>query len=222
MSYPPRPAVRGWNNTSDHPDCTSCHMPFKMGTIVAHTQTTDHRILRKPSNNLLLQSGKDAKPECRAAPSALSRYACESRQCAPTCARMGVFGRRWTASSIPKANRLLQSAVRKSPNDSALLSALGYVEQKRGDIQNAAELYERALKLATDRIDAAMNLGVIYAQTRMPQALAVALWRGAFERAPWRSAIGMNWHTHCAALVSISRHATTSCVCWSSISISAG
>jgi hypothetical protein len=31
------------------PDCTSCHMPASPSTDVAHTQVTDHRILRRPS-----------------------------------------------------------------------------------------------------------------------------------------------------------------------------
>ena len=115
-----------------------------MGTIVAHTQTTDHRILRKPSNNLLLQS-EDAKPDVpRLVPFPdTPANQDNARELALAWESLAEGGMQ---AAVPQANRLLQSAVRKYPNDSALLSALGYVEQKRGNIQNAAELYERALK----------------------------------------------------------------------------
>ena len=49
-------------------------------------------------------------------------------------------------AAIPEANRLLSAAVNKYPTDSALLSALAYDEQKRGNIKDASELYERALQ----------------------------------------------------------------------------
>jgi Flp pilus assembly protein TadD len=90
-----------------------------------------------------------------------------------------------------EAPRLLQLAVSQSPNDAALLSALGYIEQKRGAVDRARELYQKALTLEPDLIDVAANLGVIEAnQGRMREA--VRLWQSAFERAPARSAIGMN------------------------------
>src|SRR6266550_1838512 len=77
------------------------------------------------------------------------------------------------------------------PNDPTLLSALAYIEQKRGAVDSARELYQKALTLEPDLIDAAANLGVIEAnQGRLREP--IRLWQSAFERAPGRSAIGMN------------------------------
>jgi Flp pilus assembly protein TadD len=82
-------------------------------------------------------------------------------------------------------------AVMQSPNDPALLSALGFIEQKRGAVDRARELYQKALTLEPDLIDAAANLGVIEVnEGRLREPLR--LWQNAFERAPARSAIGMN------------------------------
>ena len=92
---------------------------------------------------------------------------------------------------MSETQRLLHMAVLQSPNDPALLSALGYLEQKRGAFDRARELYQKALSLEPDLIDAAANLGVIEAnQGRLREPFR--LLQSAFERAPARSAIGMN------------------------------
>ena len=49
--------------------------------------------------------------------------------------------------------QLLLSAVKQEPDDPALLSALGYLEQKRGATNEARELYRRALTIAPESID---------------------------------------------------------------------
>ena len=87
--------------------------------------------------------------------------------------------------------QLLLTAVKQQPDDPALLSALGYLEQKRGATDEARELYPRALALAPESIDPATNLGVIEAQAGHAQE-AVKLWQDAYKRAPNRSSIGMN------------------------------
>jgi Flp pilus assembly protein TadD len=91
----------------------------------------------------------------------------------------------------PQTQKLLAAALKESPNDPALLAALGYIEQKRGATENARELYQQALRADPDLIDAATNLGVIEAQKGHLQD-AVKLWQDAFRRAPDRSSIGMN------------------------------
>ena len=87
--------------------------------------------------------------------------------------------------------QLLLTSVKESPNDPALLSALGYLEQKRGTRDEARELYRKALVLAPESIDAATNLGVIEAQAGHVQE-AVRPWQDGYKRAPDRSTIGMN------------------------------
>jgi Flp pilus assembly protein TadD len=71
------------------------------------------------------------------------------------------------------------------------LSALGYIEQKHGATDRARELYEKAIALDPNSIDAATNLGVIELRAGHVRE-AVRLWEGAFQRAPGRSEIGMN------------------------------
>jgi Flp pilus assembly protein TadD len=89
------------------------------------------------------------------------------------------------------AEQLLHQALAESPNDPALLSALGYIEQKRGHINDSRELYQRALERDPDLIDAATNLGVLEAKTGHLRD-AVVLWEGAFQREPGQSSVGMN------------------------------
>ena len=43
----------GAKHHASQPDCTSCHMPRANSADVAHTQATDHRILKVPSMTLL-------------------------------------------------------------------------------------------------------------------------------------------------------------------------
>jgi Flp pilus assembly protein TadD len=58
-------------------------------------------------------------------------------------------------------------------------------------VDNARDLYQKALALDPTLIDAAANLGVIDARSGDLQS-AVKLWQDAFERAPADSSIGMN------------------------------
>ena len=171
------------------PDCTACHMPFTMGTVIAHTQTTDHRILRRPPTQLQLASADNRPDLPHLVPFPdTSRKQDDERELALAWESLAEGGMQ---SAVSEASRLLQSAAQKYPNDPDLLSALGYIEQRRGNTQQAAVLYRRALKSDPDRIDAAMNLGVIDAQQGQ-LGDAVELWQRAFEHAPWRSPIGMN------------------------------
>ena len=105
---------------------------------------------------------------------------------------MGIIsGKRHVSVGETQERQLLLKAVKQEPDDPALLSALGYLEQKRGATDKARELYRRALALAPESIDPATNLGVIEAQAGHAQE-AVKLWQDAFKRAPDRSGIGMN------------------------------
>ena len=171
----------------DQPDCTSCHMPFKMGTTVAHTQATDHRILRNPSQVQLADASQRPDvpklvpfpdtPETRNSP----------REFALAWQSLAESG---MSDAERDAAKLLKKDAAKS-DDPDLLAALAYIEQRSGDQEAASEMYERALKKDPLRLDAAMNLGVIRAKGGH-LAEAVKLWQPAFERAPYRSAIGMN------------------------------
>ncbi len=178
----------GARHHADRPDCTQCHMPRSQSTDVAHTQVTDHRIPRRPP----------------LAPELIQDFSTQSAK-----ARLVVFppnspsdirelALAWSSlaqTSIPsageQAEHLLRSALKQYPDDPAVLGALGYIEQGRGEVDRARELYRKALTRDANSIDVATNLGVIEARSGRVRE-AVQLWESAFQRAPGRSAVGMN------------------------------
>ncbi len=175
----------------NQPDCTSCHMPANPSRDVAHTAVTDHRIQRRPNTGAVLEDAI-ARPSAslpRLVPFPDSPEAeHDNRDLALAWANMAENG---DAAELKQAEKLLQKAVQESPKDAALLSSLGYVEQRRGAISDARESYQRALAQDPNLLDAATNLGVIEANSGH-LGEAVKLWQGAFARAPGRSSVGMN------------------------------
>jgi len=172
------------------PDCTSCHMPRTDSADVAHTQATDHRILRMPAMPLMeLPSTVFALQLARfPAVSAAEAKLHSTRDLALAwefLAQEGVGG------AASEAEHFLRRGVAENPEDPALLTGLAYFELERGAKRQARELYEWALKADPTMIDAASNLGVIDARDGRVD-LALPLWEDAFRRAPARSAIGMN------------------------------
>jgi tetratricopeptide (TPR) repeat protein len=180
----------GTTHRTEQPDCTACHMPSSLSTDVAHTEVTDHRILRRPpiSPQLLPDAnGQPSLPRLVRFPDTQKTDE-DVRELALAWESLVIGG---MTAAVPETERLLRSAVKKSPDDPALLSALGYSAQKKGDIDRARELYEKALAIDPTLIDAATNLGVIEAN-RGHLREAVRLWQDAFQRAPGQSRIGMN------------------------------
>jgi hypothetical protein len=181
----------GAKHHPEQADCTRCHMPASLSTDIAHTQVTDHRIPRRSDTQALhpLLDSNTRPYSPRLVPFPYSEDAEQDiRDLALAWAFLAQTGKDGAGS---EAQRLLHIAVMQSPNDPALLSALGFIEQERGAVDRARELYQKALALEPDLIDAAANLGVIEAnQGRLRESLR--LWQNGFERAPARSAIGMN------------------------------
>jgi Cytochrome c554 and c-prime len=145
-------------------DCTSCHMPASASTDVAHTQVTDHRIFRRPP--LAAQTSESDK----ASPAALRLVPFpDSPQAEQDERDLALAWESLAASGVkaaePQAEALLRSAVSDFPKDAEILTALGYIDRKHGLLDQARELYEQALTVDPDSIDAAGNLGVIEAET---------------------------------------------------------
>ena len=183
---------------ANQPDCTSCHMPANASTDVAHTAVTDHRILRRPDiGPPLMNATAMTPPMPRLAPFPASPEAeHDTRGMALAWASMAEKG----DSAVQKqAEQLLRKALQEAPKDPALLSSLAYVEQRRGELNDARELYQRALAHDPTLLDAATNLGVLEAKSGHLRD-AVTLWEGTFQRAPGHSGIGMNIaHAFCGA-----------------------
>jgi tetratricopeptide (TPR) repeat protein len=171
---------------SEKPGCTSCHMPGLPSRDVAHTQTTDHRILRYANTAPLPQLLLRGKPLLSFPASDDSLASTRDFALAwETLAQRGFEG------AAQHAEDYLRKAVKENPADSVLLSALGFVEQKEKHEDAARDLYQRALNADPMNNDAATNLGILAAR-QGDLAKAEALWQGAFARVPNQSAIGMN------------------------------
>ncbi len=207
----------------EQPDCASCHMPRTTTSNVAHTQATDHRILKLPMMPLqTLQTGAAAQlvrfpplpaatgenaadnantgessaASARPQSSASPAPAGDARDLALAWESIAQEGH---ASAAIDAERYLNQAILEHPEDPVLLDSLAFLAQRRGDLTKARQLYEHALQADPLLIDAAANLGVIEARAGHFDR-AVALWEDAFKRAPGRSSIGMNLaHISCDA-----------------------
>jgi len=172
------------------PDCLTCHMPASASSDVAHTEVTDHRILRRPQiEPRLLQDGANGFALPRLVPfPAASKSESDLRDLALAWESLVESG---MTVAEPQAKSLLSKALKQTPADPALLSALGYIEQKHGESENARALYEKALAVDPDLVDAATNLAVIEAKAGNT-GNAIALWQKAFDHSPARSSIGLN------------------------------
>src|ERR1700730_14167423 len=179
----------GSEHHADQPDCTTCHMPSILSTDVAHTQVTDHRIPRRPQLSRPRESVGSPTPRLRLVPFPYSEEAeHDVRDLALAWESLAEAG---MDAADEEAGQLLRSAMAHSPDDPVILSAFGYLEQRRGAVDHARELYQKALALDPTLIDAATNLGVIEAKSGH-WAKAVRFWKDAFQRAPGRSGVGMN------------------------------
>ncbi len=179
---------------ADKPDCRPCHMPALPSKDVAHTEATDHRILRFPNAAPLPQLQVRGKP--------LVSFPAGDDSLATTrdfALAWETLAQRGFDGAPQQAEKYLRQAVKQSPDDAVLLAALGFVEQQYGHASQARELYERALKIDPLSNDAATNLGILEARAGNLRR-AVELWNPAFARVPNRSAIGMDLAiTFCAA-----------------------
>jgi predicted CXXCH cytochrome family protein len=179
----------------EQPDCTSCHMPRTNSADVAHTQATDHRILRIPL--MPLQNLESSAPPqlVRFPPeppdSAPERPATKNQNDRDLALAWESLAQTGNAAAAPESERYLRLAIAENPDNPALLDGLGYIEQRRGATAKAREYYEHALRIDPTLIDAASNLGVIEIKDGHIDR-ALQLWSDAFARAPGRSAIGMN------------------------------
>lgn len=181
-------AAFGEKHHPDRPDCTACHMPALASADVAHTQVTNHRIPRRPQVGAqLLQDASEtvSSPNLVPFPAGVTT---DPRDLALAWTSLVESG---MTDAEPKARGQLSEALKQSPDDPAILSALGYMEQKRGNVDEARQLYQRALAIDPDLIDAITNLGVIKGRTGDLDG-ALKLWISAFQNAPERSGIGLN------------------------------
>jgi hypothetical protein len=180
----------GSKHHPQEPNCIQCHMPSNLSIDVAHTQVTDHRIPRRPTlkaSALQNESTTNALPRLVPFPNSeeAERDIRDMALAWESLMEDGMEG------ADKEALRLLRMAAAQSPDDPVVLSALGFLEQRRGALDDARIMYQKALALDPTLTDAGTNLGVIETETGH-LANAVKLWQGVFARAPGKSGVGMN------------------------------
>jgi predicted CXXCH cytochrome family protein len=178
---------------TEQKDCTACHMPRVEAVDVAHTQDSDHRILRAPfklkqDTSPASDSEQNLSAEPRLTQFPSSNGPESSRDLALAWTSMAAKGSQVAAM---QAEKFLPQALAQSPDDPELLAALGFDEQSRGLIDQAREHYEHALRVKPLALDAAANLALIEANAGNLDR-AVTLWKPAFARAPGKSTWGIN------------------------------
>ena len=172
---------------ANKPDCVGCHMPDLPSKDVAHTQSTDHRILKRPAT-LLLQDESSAR-ETRL--EVFPQNAASLVTTRDMALAWQALAQRGVAGADRQSEEYLRKALQETPNDARLLSSYAYVEQHRGKNKEARDLYQHALQLRPRTNTAAANLGILDARSGDLQD-AVKLWQPAFQRVPYQSAIGMD------------------------------
>jgi tetratricopeptide (TPR) repeat protein len=174
-------------------DCTKCHMPALPSKDVAHTQATDHRILRY-ANGPELQN-QQLVPQLIAFPAGAAARTSDR----DLALAWETLSQRKIDGSSARAEQYLRKSLKETPDDPVLLGAMAFIEQERGHDQQARDLYERTLKLDPEANEAAVNLGVLEARNGN-LGRSIQLWKGAFDRVPYRSAVGLNLAmANCAA-----------------------
>ena len=166
----------------DKPDCMQCHMPALPSKDVAHTESTDHRILRISEDAQLPQLQVRGKPlkSFPGAPSALAT----TRDFALAWENLAQRG---TGRRFEDGGRIFAQSGEGTARGSGAAGGPGVRGTGAWAQNEARELYRRALKIDPRSTTAATNLGILEARSGNLQR-AVELWQAAFERVPYRSA----------------------------------
>lgn len=182
-------ACHGGNFAAKHhskeQNCVACHMPSVASSNIAHTQATDHRILRTPLQAAPAPSVQALAHLRRFPPTDIKDSDRDLALAWQSLAEEGM------EPAVPEAEKYLRAALAERPDDATLLTAMAFIVQKRGETRQAKSMYEQALAQDPLATVAASNLGVIAAQAGELDR-AIVLWKAAFDRQPALSAIGIN------------------------------
>ncbi len=154
-------------------DCIACHMPKGAVADAEHVVFTDHSIPRRP------------RPP--AAPPTAGLDDLVAFGPAPATARDTALAYGIAASRQPalraRAQTLLESAARQSPDDSEVLLYLAEIYRNAGLDDRAVPLYLHAMELDPSQLTASTGLGAIYFQRgQFPEA--IRHWQNALRKNP--------------------------------------
>jgi len=167
------------------PDCTSCHMPRKDAPDLAHSEWTDHRILRQPQASTAT-AAPGQEPSLVSVPGVPQEA--NERDLALAYYNMVANGH---SAFAGRTRDLLQAAGKTDPDDPDVLVALGFMAQAQDDRIQASSDYQQTLKLDPNNYTAAMNLAVLMARAGQLPA-ATDIWQNIFAHNEDLTALGMN------------------------------
>ena len=133
-------------------DCVSCHMPKRQAQDGGHTAFTDHRIARRPEGELPSASQDELVP-WRAADPVL-----QARNLALAYVDAGIANR--SPTQMVRGYRMLTEVEKTSPNDVAVLRAIGRALLLGKQPSEAVRAFERALVLTPGNATSEEDAGV--------------------------------------------------------------
>jgi len=148
-------------------DCTACHMPKSPVTDAEHVVYTDHSIPRRP------------RPPTKPADSfELVAFGGERTSDRDLALAYGIAASR---KPNPAAQKLLETAAAKSPDDVEVLLYLAEIYRNNDQNDRAIPLYERAIRLDPAQVSGSVGLGGIRFQMG-DNAEAIRLWQDALAK----------------------------------------
>jgi predicted CXXCH cytochrome family protein len=168
----------------ENPDCTSCHMAISPSSDIAHEQVTDHWI-RKRINNQQKSLPESGELE------AIGGLAANDRDLGLAYAQMATRGNPEAAKRALVLLRQAEHTESGARGDYELHAQLGFLEQRNGENDAAAEEYQMALEANPYQSLAAGDLALLEA-SRHRYAEALRLWKGVFDHDPAQLGAGMN------------------------------
>jgi predicted CXXCH cytochrome family protein len=169
-------------------DCTTCHMPHYNDADVAHTASTDHRILLRPDRAPVHRDAPRRAtdlPVVRFVASETDSADPESiRDLAIAMVIYGSIGKIDMQAYAAHVGSMLQAAVQRDSKDVAAWLALAQALLAQNRAAAALACYEKVLAIDPEREDALIAAAALYKINRQPQA-ALEHWRKAVKANPW-------------------------------------
>jgi hypothetical protein len=169
-------------------DCTACHMPHYKDADVAHTASTNHRIVRRPDNAAAPQNAARRAtdlPVVRFGASETDAVDPESeRDLAIAMVIYGSIGKIDMRAHAGRIVSILQGAVLRDSKDVAAWIALAQALLSQSRAAAALTCYEKVLAIDPEREDALIGAAALYKINRQPEA-SLDHWRRAVKANPW-------------------------------------
>jgi hypothetical protein len=169
-------------------DCTACHMQHYGNADVAHSTSSDHRILRRPNQTPMRQvltPRPSDLPLVRFGGNGTPSVSPDlERDLAIGMVIFGYMGKIDMRAYAGRTIAMLEAAVQRDSKDLAAWTALAQALRAQNRTAEALTCYENILALDPDREDALVGAAILYEANRQPET-ALQNWRRAVKANPW-------------------------------------